>query len=165
MPGAGKSTVGVVLAKRLGLGFVDGDLIIQQRTGQRLSELIDRHGYDGFLAIEDDMLASLNLVDQVIATGGSAIFGERAMTRLKADGLLVYLQLPLSAIEQRVGELADRGVAMLPGQTLADVYRERMPRYERWADLTIACDGLSLREVVEEIDQRLSQQGLIERTR
>lgn len=156
MPGAGKSTVGVVLAKRLGRGFIDGDLVIQERTGKRLPELIETHGHQGFLALEDEILAGLQVSGQVIATGGSAIYGERAMRQLQASGVVVYLRLPLDAITERVGELSDRGVAMAPGQSLADIYRDRVPRYERWADEVIDCDGLALREVVRLIDQRLA---------
>ena len=157
MPGAGKSTGGVELAKRLGLGFIDCDLVIQAQTGRRLAELIAEHGDAGFLALEDEILSGIEADQHVIATGGSAIYGDAAMAHLKAGGTVVYLRLPLAEIEQRVGELTDRGVAMRPGQTLADVYAERAPRYEHWADLVVDCAGLELREVVARIDQELNR--------
>lgn len=161
MPGAGKSTVGVVLAKRLGLGFVDCDLVIQEQTGARLAELIEAHGHDGFLAIEGEIISKLAVDGHVIATGGSAVYSEAAMQRLKAGGVVVYLQLPLAAIEQRVGELTDRGVAMRLGQTLADIYLDRVPRYEQWADLVVDCDQLEIRDVVALIDSEMAARAAL----
>lgn len=152
MPGVGKSTVGVVLAKRLGYDFIDSDLLIQRQTGRRLPELIAEHGHDGFLAIEEAVNSSIAVTRHVIATGGSAVYGERAMTQLGARGVLVHLELPLAEVAQRVGELTDRGVAMRAGQTLADVHAERLPLYQRYAEVTIDCLGLELREVVAAIE-------------
>lgn len=151
MPGAGKSTVGVVLAKRMGYKFLDSDLVIQDRYGKLLHELISEHGVDGFLEIEDEVNASLDVHKCVIATGGSAVYGENAMKHLKSIGEIVYLELPYEDIEERLGDLTARGVTLKTGQTLKDLYEERTPLYERYADITVKCSGLSLREVVEKI--------------
>lgn len=161
MPGAGKSTAGVVLAKRLGLEFQDCDLVIQRETGKRLSEIIDESGLEGFLATEDRIIASLEVSHHVIATGGSAVYGAAAMTHLRDIGVVVYLQLPFESIRQRVGDLTDRGVAMREGQTLLDLYRERVPLYEQYAHLVIDCETLQLREVVATIDAELVAAGWI----
>lgn len=157
MPGAGKSTVGVVLAKRLRLDFCDTDLLIQHHTGRRLPQLIDELGIDGFLALEDRIIAGLDQSGHVIATGGSAVFGTTGMARLGELGRIVHLRLPLDEIERRVGDLTDRGVAMRPGQTLAQLFAEREPLYERYADLAIDCDGLDLREVVMTIERACAE--------
>ncbi len=155
MPGAGKSTVGVVLAKRLGYGFVDSDLVIQERYGKLLHELIRENGAEGFRALEDEVNASLACRKCVIATGGSVIYGERAMEHLREMGRIVYLMLPCGEIEERLGDLSVRGVVMEPGQTLEELYRERTPLYEKYADTTVSCSGKALREIVEEIAGRV----------
>lgn len=151
MPGCGKSTVGVVLAKAANMDFVDSDLIIQREMGMKLSKIIERHGDDGFRDIENHVNASLDAVNSVIATGGSVVYGEEAMRHLKALGKVVYLKLSCAAITERLGDLHARGVTIRPGWTLRDLYDERCPLYERWADLVIDCEHLRLREVVEAI--------------
>lgn len=151
MPGAGKSTVGVVLAKRLGYTFVDSDLVIQERHGKLLHELISAHGIEGFWKIENDVNASLQYEKAVIATGGSAIYGAEAMEHLRSIGTVVYLQLPFEEIEERLGDLNARGVTLQPGQTLRDLYAERVPLYEKYAHRTIDCSGKTLRDIVQEI--------------
>jgi len=155
MPGCGKSTVGVVLAKALGLDFIDSDLVIQKRTGMKLSQLIEQHGNDGFRAIENRINAELAAEDSVIATGGSVIYGEDAMRHLKAIGTVVYLKLSCEAIEDRLGDLHARGVTIQPGWTLHDLYNERVPLYEEWADVTVDCEQLRLREVVAYLQAQL----------
>lgn len=162
MPGAGKSTAGVVLAKRLGYEFQDCDLVIQRETGQRLSEIIEASGHEGFLATEDRIIAAMNVSHHVIATGGSAVYGAAAMAHLRKTGAVVYLRLSFDSIEQRLGDLTDRGVAMRDGQTLLDLYEERVPLYERYADLVIECEDLKLREVVATIDAELTAKGWTE---
>lgn len=157
MPGVGKSTVGVVLAKRLGYRFVDSDLVIQEQYGKLLEELIRENGIEGFWKIEEEVNASLKLEKSVIATGGSAVYGKRAMRHLKKIGTVVYLQLPCEEIAERVGDLHARGVTVREGQTLAELYQERVPLYEKYADLTIPCEGRTLREIVLIIEQELSQ--------
>ncbi|MCD8256715.1 MAG: shikimate kinase [Oscillospiraceae bacterium] len=151
MPGAGKSTVGVVLAKRLGLRFLDADLVIQERSGQLLHELIAAHGVEGFLQLENDVLCTLELNGCVLATGGSAAYASEAMAHLRTLGRIVYLKLSCAEVAERLGDLTARGVAMRPGQTLPELYRERVPLYERYAQLTVDCDGKSLRQIVLEI--------------
>lgn len=155
MPGAGKSTVGVVLAKRLGYRFVDSDLVIQDRYNKLLHELIEEHGVDGFLQIENEVNASLEYSKSVIATGGSAIYGKEAMAHLKEIGTVVYLKLPFEEIAHRLGDLNARGVTLRPGQDLKALYEERTPLYEKYADIIVDCHELQLREVVVGIAEQL----------
>ena len=151
MPGAGKSTVGVVAAKRLGFRFLDSDLLIQDEYGKLLHELITEYGVEGFWKIENDVNVSLNLHKSVIATGGSAIYGAGAMEHLREIGTVIYLKLPYEEIADRLGDLNARGVTLKPGQTLRDLYDERVPLYEKYAHISIACSGKVLREIVREI--------------
>ena len=151
MPGAGKSTVGVVLAKVAGHKFLDSDLVIQERTGKLLHELITEHGIDGFIEIENKINAEINTEKSVIATGGSVIYGKEAMEHLKEIGLVVYLKLTLESIAERLGDLQQRGVALKNGQGLKELYEERIPLYEQYADLVIDCEEKSIREITEEI--------------
>ena len=154
MPGCGKSTVGVVLAKALGLDFIDSDLVIQKEMGAKLSQLIDRYGDEGFRAIENRINAALTATDSVIATGGSVVYGEEAMRHLKEIGTIIYLKLSCEAVEDRLGDLHARGVTIQPGWTLRDLYNERVPLYEKWADVTVDCEQLRLREVVAYIQEK-----------
>ena len=155
MPGAGKSTVGVVLAKRLGYSFVDSDLVIQERYGKLLHELIEEKGVECFWKLENDVNASLTLHKSVIATGGSAVYGAGAMEHLREIGTVVYLKLPYEEIEARLGDLNARGVTLQPGQTLRDLYAERIPLYEQYAHVVISCEGKMLREIVAEIAKQI----------
>lgn len=151
MPGAGKSTVGVVLAKRRGCRFLDSDLLIQEKYDALLHELIAQHGTEGFLKIEEAVNASIDVNRTVIATGGSVVYGQAAMEHLKEIGLVVYLKLSCRTISERLGDLNERGVPLRKGQTLEDLYRERIPLYERYADVTIDCENKGIREIVEEL--------------
>lgn len=152
MPGCGKSTAGVLLAKTLGYSFLDTDLLLQQKAGKKLYEMIRDDGMEAFLQLENKTVASLGDLDKtVIATGGSVVLGEAAMTRLKSLGKIVYLQLPLAQIEHRVSNIKTRGIAMGPGEGLADVYEHRAPLYERYADVTVSAQDFSLEETVDEI--------------
>lgn len=155
MPGAGKSTVGVVLAKRLGLRFVDSDLVIQDTYGKLLHELIEEHGVEGFWKIENDVNASLAMEKSVIATGGSAVYGAEAMEHLRSVGTVVYLQLPYEEVADRLGDLTARGVTLRPGQDLQALYEERVPLYEKYAHVTVNCENKVLREVVAEVEKAL----------
>ena len=157
MPGCGKSTVGVVLAKALGMDFIDSDLVIQKTTGKRLSQIIDESGDEGFREVESRVNAQLEADNSIIATGGSVVYGEEAMRHLKAIGTVIYLKLSYASIEDRLGDLHARGVTIQPGWTLRDLYNERCPLYERWADVTIDCEELRLREVVAELRARLEK--------
>lgn len=156
MPGAGKSTVGVVLAKRLGYGFVDSDLVIQDKYGKLLHDLIEEYGVEGFWKIENDVNAGLDLHKSIIATGGSAVYGSEAMEHLREIGTVVYLKLPYEEITERLGDLNARGVTLKSGQTLQDLYTERIPLYEKYAHVTVDCDGKMLREIVSEVATQLT---------
>ena len=151
MPGAGKSTVGVVLAKRLGYQFVDSDLVIQEKTGKLLYQLIEELGEAGFLELENEINAGLQAKRAVIATGGSAVYGKEAMAHFKEMGKVVYLSLPYKELRERLGDLHKRGVVLREGYTLKELYEERVPLYEKYADLVIDCSGRDIRSVMEEI--------------
>lgn len=157
MPGAGKSTVGVVLAKRLGFRFVDSDLVIQEQEQKLLHQLITEHGIDGFLELENRINAEIETHHAVIATGGSVVYGREAMEHFKEMGIVVYLKLSFSAIEDRLGDLQERGVTLREGQDLRALYEERVPLYEKYADMVIECENRSIREVTEEIAERVNR--------
>ncbi len=144
MPGVGKSTLGVVLAKELGFEFVDADLLIQKREKRLLKEIIAQDGVDGFLAIENHVNASIEAENTVIATGGSVIYGPEAMEHLKAIGTVVYLKLDYNTLDSRLGSLKGRGVVLKDGQNLLSLYNERVPLYEKYADVTVDEAGLDL---------------------
>lgn len=155
MPGVGKSTVGVVLAKALGYNFLDSDLLIQHKYNMLLSDIMKRYGIDEFIRIEDEVNSGIETENTVIATGGSVIYGEKAMGNLKDIGVVIYLKLPYEEIENRLGSLEERGVVMKEGQNLADLYNERCVLYERYADITIETDGMSIKETVEQVRKQL----------
>lgn len=155
MPGAGKSTVGVVLAKALGYDFIDSDLLIQSETGKRLFEIIEERGIDGFLQVENQVNARIQAKCSVIATGGSAVYGEEAMAHLKSIGTVVYIQVDYESLVKRLGNLLKRGVAIRNGSTLKDLYDERVPLYEKYADITVDEQDKGIREVVETIEHML----------
>ena len=141
MPGAGKSTVGVVVAKLLCMTFIDADLLIQTNQKKRLSKIIEEVGNEGFLKIENDILANLNVHNSVISTGGSAIFGKAAMEHLKKMSTVVYIKVPFEILEKRLKNLKRRGVILEEGQTLKDVFEVRSPLYEKYADIVIEVDN------------------------
>lgn len=150
MPGAGKSTLGVVLAKRAGLRFVDTDLLIQEGSGQLLSEIIDERGIDGFKAYENDLISGLACEHHVIATGGSAVYGAEAMRHLSCISTVVFIDITFNEMQRRLGsDLTGRGVVMAPGLTIRNVYDERRPLYQRYADVTVKTSGMSTRNAVE----------------
>lgn len=155
MPGSGKSTIGVVLAKILGYEFLDSDLVIQKREKRRLSRIIEEEGTDGFLKIENDVNASLNPTDTVIATGGSAIYGEEAMEHLRKIGTVIYLKLEYNNLKRRLGNLKNRGVVLKDGQTLLDLYNERIPLYEKYAHITIDEKNKDIQDIALEIEEIL----------
>lgn len=151
MPGVGKSTVGVVLAKVLGYRFMDSDLEIQEQTGKLLYELIDEYGDEGFLGIENRINAGLKVENSVIATGGSAVYGKEAMEHLREISTVVYLRIPYESLKERLGDLQKRGVVLKPGQTLRDLMEIRSPLYEKYAHLIVDEENLDIRGVVEKI--------------
>ena len=156
MPGVGKSTVGVILAKELGYRFLDTDLLIQEREGIRLKEILERDGVDGFLSIEEEICATLQAERSVIATGGSVVYGEKAMAHFQEIGTIVYLRLPYAQLEKRLGDLRNRGVVLRDGQTLQELYSERTPLYERYADITVEENGLDMEETLTAVRKALS---------
>lgn len=157
MPGAGKSTIGVLLAKALGKAFVDTDLLIQAREGRLLQEIIDDRGINRFLEIEAEVLMGLEVENSVIATGGSAIYNDQAMAYLKRTGIVVYLKLTYEEIEQRINNMSSRGIAIDKGQSLYGLYQERVPKYEQQADLILDCSGKSIEDSVQSAKEKLEE--------
>ena len=137
MPGSGKSTIGVQLAKELGLNFVDSDLVIQSNQGTTLQNILDAKGYKVLRTIEEQELLVLTLNKEVLATGGSAVYSDKAMQHLKQQGILVYLKVSFEEMKRRINNEGSRGIARPPGHTLEDIYNERLPLYEQYADITI----------------------------
>ncbi len=153
MPGCGKSTVGVILAKTLGIGFVDTDLIIQQREQRLLQNIIDSDGIDTFLDCEAEAIKSLECENCVIATGGSVIFREEAVKHLKKSGKIFYLNVPLDEIKKRLDNISTRGVAASKDETIDDIFNERSPLYEKYADYILDLNGCSAEQTVEKISK------------
>ena len=154
MPGVGKSTVGVVLAKKLGYNFLDSDLLIQEKHKKLLHEIIEERGIEGFWQVENEVNASIKTDNTVIATGGSVIYGKDAMEHLSQLGTIVYLKLSCEELAVRLGDLNDRGVTLKEGQDLKGLYVERIPYYEKYAELTIDCEDKMIRDIVEEIKKQ-----------
>ena len=153
MPGCGKSTIGVVLAKTLGMDFIDADLVIQKQTKKRLSELIADLGVEGFIDLEDRICAGIDADAAVIATGGSAVYGEKAMTHFHQIGTVVYLRIALDHLRPRLKSLTNRGVVMRTPGGLDELYAERTPLYERQADVIIDVDGKEIAEIIDIVSQ------------
>jgi shikimate kinase len=151
MPGCGKSSLGVVLAKAMGYSFVDSDILIQEREGMLLQEIIDSRGAEEFSRIEEEINCSYEGERTVVATGGSAVYSEKAMKHFDEIGTIVYIKLPLETIEKRIYNLEERGIVIAEGRTIKDLYEERTPLYEKYARVTVATDGLSIRESVARI--------------
>jgi shikimate kinase len=155
IPGVGKSTVGVLLAKALGRYFLDTDVYIQAVQGRSLQEIIDRDGLAAFCKIEEEYVLCIDLMNAVIATGGSVVYSEEAMRRLAARGVIIHLDLPVEKIEERIANLDTRGVVMERGQTIRSLYDQRQPLYRKYAQLTIDCTGKNHGRVVTAIAQTL----------
>lgn len=151
MPASGKSTIGVLLAKRLGYAFVDVDLVIQEQQGKLLKEIIAERGLQGFMEVEEETNAGLDVKKSIIAPGGSVIYGPKAMEHLREIGTVVYLKLTYEDVKARLGNLKDRGVVLKDGMTLRDLYEERVPYYEKYADVTVDETGKDFGEVVDEL--------------
>ena len=156
MPGAGKSTLGVLLAKALGKDFIDTDLIIQKQEGKLIQDIINTRGLDGFLEIEQGVLKALTVTNHVIATGGSAVYSEKGMAALSKQGTVVYLNLSFIQLEKRLKNILTRGIVMRKGKQLADVYQERVPLYQKYAKITIHCDHLDTEQAVQAILRALN---------
>jgi shikimate kinase len=151
MPGSGKSTVGVILAKKTARAFVDTDVLIQTAEKRSLQDIVDAEGYDALRAIEAELLANLSVANHVIATGGSAVYSDRAMNRLKTDGIIVFLDADLATLKARVGDFSTRGLARRPEQSFADLFEERLALYQKHADITVNCAQKSQEAVCDEI--------------
>ena len=157
MPGSGKSTIGIVLAKILNYDFVDVDLVIQQRCDKTLQRLIDGLGPAGFIQVENEVLKSLDFQHTVISTGGSAVYSHEAIGHLSEEGVIVYLQVDLPELEERLSDFTERGVVMRQegAMSLEALYDERVPLYERFADVTVDINGLSITEAANAVRSAL----------
>ncbi len=151
MPGVGKSTIGVILAKVLGYQFIDTDLVIQKEEGKLLKDIIAKVGPEGFIEVENRINASIEAENSIIATGGSVIYGRKAMEHLSTIGTIIYLSLPFEELEKRLSDIKGRGVVLKEGQTLKDLYYERTPLYEKYADIVIDEKGLNVEETIDKI--------------
>ena len=157
MPASGKSTVGVVVAKRLGYGFVDTDLLIQAQEKKLLKEIIAEVGNEGFLKIENQVNRDVNVERCVISPGGSVVYCEEAMNHYKGIGTIIYLKVSFDTINHRISNAKNRGVVLKEGQTLKDLYNERTALFEKYADYTISEEGLSLEETIDEVLELLEK--------
>ncbi|MCI9077001.1 MAG: shikimate kinase [Dorea sp.] len=157
MPAAGKSTIGVVAAKRLGYEFIDTDLLIQKKEKSLLKDIIYEKGIDGFLAIEDQINSEVEAERAVIAPGGSVVYCENAMRHYKEIGTVVYLQASYQTISERIGDPKKRGVVLYDGQTLKDLYEERRGLFEKYADVIICEDGRTLEDTIEEVIEKFKR--------
>ena len=155
MPGAGKSTLGVGLAKAVGYDFIDTDLLIQRQAGMTLGDYLHNHGYQALRRLEAEVIQGLDSTSTVIATGGSAVYSDEAMYHLKASGYVVYLQCALDVLDGRIASMSDRGIAAPTGQNLADVQAERIPRYEHFADLTVEVSRHDMEQALVNILRQL----------
>ena len=158
MPGSGKSSVGVVLAKAMGYGFLDADLLIQSREGALLQDILNSRGVEAFLDVEGEVISSIDCRRTVIAPGGSCVCRAEAMEHLRELGTVVYLELSYSEVEGRIHNMATRGIALQPGETLRDVYDYRTPLYEEYAHLTVQADGQTLAGTIEAVKEALNRQ-------
>jgi shikimate kinase len=151
MPGSGKSTIGVLLAKALGLGFVDTDILIQEYTAQSLQDIVDTEGYLALRTVEEDVILRTGFGKHIIATGGSAIYSEAAMKHLKANGVVVFLDVDLEVLTRRIRDFSTRGIAMRPGQSFTELFKERVPLYKFHADIMVRCSRFSQDETRDAI--------------
>lgn len=155
MPGVGKSTVGVILAKVLGYQFLDADLVIQQQEGKLLREIIEEVGTEGFIEVENRVNASIEAKRTIIATGGSVVYGKEAMEHLSNIGTVVYLKVPFKTLEKRLADIKGRGVVLKEGQDLLGLFEERTPLYEKYADIMIDEDDLTVEQTVDKLIENL----------
>ena len=151
MPGCGKSTLGVILAKAINYDFLDSDLLIQKKMGIKLQEIINQYGNDRFKDIEEEVNASIEVKDTVIATGGSVVYGEKAMEHLKNISTVIYLRLSVNEILKRIDNIKTRGISMKPGETLVDIYNKRVPLYEKYADIVVDCNDMNTSQALSAI--------------
>ncbi|PKM76019.1 MAG: shikimate kinase [Firmicutes bacterium HGW-Firmicutes-15] len=157
MSGAGKSTLGVLLAKALGMDYVDTDIVIQQHEGRLLQDIIDNNGIENFMKIEETIISDLKLKNCIIATGGSVIYSEKAMNVLKQDGQIFYLHVPYEEIKKRLINITTRGIVIKKGNSLKDVYEERVPLYIKYSDKTLDCFNKDIEHCVSEIIEKIRE--------
>ncbi len=156
MPGAGKSTVGVILAKRLGCDFIDSDLLIQTRAGKSLQAIINKEGLDAFRRLEEEVLLGIGVDRTVIATGGSAVYSDKAMRHLKSTGPVVFINTPLQTLQSRIADMSSRGMVISPGESFAGLFVERNPLYRRYADIVVDDRDKTVEMIADEIAGRIS---------
>ena len=159
MPGSGKSTLGVLLAKSIGYSFLDSDLVIQKREGQKLYQIIEEVGLDGFIKREADAVKSIDVEGTVVATGGSVVLSEEGMEYLKKLGKIVYLKVLPSDLEKRIKNIKTRGIVMKKKETIYDVYNVRAPLYEKYADITVELDNSHIEDSIEKILKLLNTEA------
>ena len=148
MPGCGKSTLGVLLAKAMMMDFIDTDLLLQKQGGKPLQQMVDELGTEGFSEAEEQCICSLDVQNTVIATGGSVAMEEKAMEHLRQNGVVAFVKLSYETIEKRLNNISTRGIAMKKGQTLRDLYDMRQPFYHKWADVIVEADGQEIEQTV-----------------
>lgn len=158
MPGAGKSTIGLLLAKKLGKDFVDTDQLIQQAHNRSLQQIIDKSGYLTLRQYEEQILINLAYADTVVATGGSAVYSDSGMQRLRANGVVVFLDLNLEELKRRVTNFNERGIARRSDQSMEDLYAERRPLYQQYADITLDCTALDIQKTLQSVLKILDNQ-------
>ncbi|MBQ3923915.1 MAG: shikimate kinase [Firmicutes bacterium] len=159
MPACGKSMTGLMMAKKFGYNYIDTDLLIQGRENKRLFEILDEYGPDEFNQIEEEVIASIRTVNTIIATGGSAIYGPRAMKNLSELSTIVYIELTCETIIERLGDFALRGISLQPGETIQDIYDRRVPLYEKYAHITVNTEGLTLDEACDKIMEAVNERA------
>lgn len=157
MPGSGKSTVGVLLAKQLGLGFVDTDLLIQQQAGATLQEIVDVDGYQVLRQVEEDVLLQLEVERHVISTGGSAVYSQAAMAHLAGHGTVVFLDIPLDEVMKRIGDHRQRGISRRPDQSIDALFEERLSLYRRYADVIVRASGMDQNAVCDAVVEAMAR--------
>ncbi len=160
MPGVGKSTVGVILAKILGYKFLDSDIVIQQEEGKLLCEIIAEKGIDGFIEVENRVNSSISVEKTVIATGGSAVYGEEAMAHFAEDSVIVYLRLDYETLSSRLSDIRHRGVVIRDGQTLRELFDERSELYEKYADIVIDENGCGIEKTIDKLTAEINKFGV-----
>lgn len=151
MSGAGKSTLGVLLAKALGMNYIDTDIVIQNQEDRLLPDILAEEGVSKFMEIEERVVSGLGLENSIISTGGSVIYSDKAMNFLKQDGQIIYLQLPYEELERRLGDITTRGIVIKEGQSLKDVFDDRVPLYIRYSDTILDCSNKSIEDCVSEL--------------
>lgn len=161
MPGVGKSTIGVILARVLGYNFIDTDILIQEKTGKLLSQIIQESGINEFINIENNVNKELSVEKSVIATGGSVVYGKEAMEHLKSIGKIIYLKQDFERINERVSNINGRGVVLRDNQTFLDLYNERTPLYEKYADIVLDEEDLSIEDTLRKLIYELNKQKKI----